>query len=91
MARFLRGWAASAISVICTSSTTGSPARYLPLWGLHLVDNRLSGDIPPELGNLSYLQSISLRDNNLTGCIPAGLQDVPDNDFADAGLPICGQ
>lgn len=61
----------------------------LPLRGLFLLDNRLTGDIPAELGNLSDLQSLWLRDNNLTGCIPAELREVPDNDFAETGLPFC--
>ena len=63
----------------------------LPLQGLYLSHNRLSGDVPTELGNISSLQTVYLAGNNLTGCIPAGLRDVPDNDFAEAGLPFCGQ
>ena len=63
----------------------------LGLRGLYLADNRLSGDIPAELGNLSDLQSLWLGGNNLTGCIPDELRDVPYNDFAETGLPFCGQ
>ncbi len=63
----------------------------LPLLWLYLAYNQLNGDIPTELGNLSGLQSLWLGRNNLTGCIPGELRDVPDNDFADTGLPFCGQ
>ena len=63
----------------------------LRLRGLYLADNQLSGDIPAELGNLSGLRVLWLGSNNLTGCIPGELRDVPENDFADTGLPFCGQ
>ncbi len=58
---------------------------------LTLNDNRLSGEIPSELGNLSNLTSLALGGNRLSGCVPAALQRVPDNDFADVGLPFCGR
>ena len=41
--------------------------------GLSLQGNRLRGEIPPELGNLSYLKNLSLTDNHLTGDIPPKL------------------
>ena len=63
----------------------------LPLRGLYLGHNRLTGDIPAELANLSGLRSLYLAGNNLTGCIPSELRDAPENDFADANLPFCGQ
>ena len=39
---------------------------------LHLSNNRLTGPIPPppELGNLSRLETGYLSGNYLTGCIP---------------------
>ena len=63
----------------------------LGLHGLYLTYNQLSGDVPAELGNLSDLQYLGLGGNNLTGCIPDELRNVPDNDFADTGLPFCGE
>ena len=63
----------------------------LPLRRLYLTDNRLSGDIPTELGKLSGLRALYLDGNNLTGHIPSESRDVPDNDFAETGLPFCGQ
>ena len=41
--------------------------------GLNLYDNRLAGEIPPELGSLSHLKALQLGKNNLTGNIPASL------------------
>ena len=90
-----------------------TPAGNVQLTGLDLAENRLSGEIPLELGNLAHLEALSLRDNQLTGeipaqlsnlynlnsvhlagnqltgCLPANWQDVPSNDFGDAGLPFC--
>ena len=61
----------------------------LRLSGLYLTDNQLSGPIPSELGNLTGLGALYLGGNSLTGCIPDELRDVPDNDFAETGLPFC--
>ena len=36
-------------------------------------DNQLSGSIPPELGNMTYLLGLRLQDNQFTGSIPAEL------------------
>ena len=55
---------------------------------LWLDENELSGEIPSELGNLD-LRVLSLAGNRLTGCIPEGLQPVPDNDLSALGLPFC--
>ena len=43
---------------------------------LELFDNRLSGGIPAELGQLSELQVIFLDDNELSGEIPAELSQL---------------
>ncbi|XP_022855136.1 MDIS1-interacting receptor like kinase 2-like, partial [Olea europaea var. sylvestris] len=40
---------------------------------LNLFKNKLSGPIPPELGKLKSLETLSLNNNNLTGLIPASL------------------
>lgn len=64
--------------------------RLTSLQGLYLDGNQLRGDIPPELAHLTNLQSLYLRGSNqFTGCVPAGLRDVPDNDLAELGLPFC--
>ena len=43
---------------------------------LLLADNNLSGEIPPELGNLSSLEFLVLADNNLSGEIPPELGNL---------------
>lgn len=45
------------------------------MW-LDLSDNRLSGTIPPELGNLAYLEELLLHGNTLNGAIPAALGNL---------------
>ena len=56
---------------------------------LLLGGNELSGTIPPELGNLAYLQRLELRDNQFSGCVPVKLLDMTSNDVASLGLPFC--
>ena len=55
---------------------------------LDLYNNQLTGEIPKELGNLD-LQGLYLSENQLTGCIGAGLRNVPNNDLDELGLPFC--
>ena len=62
------------------------------LQGLYLNQNQLTGAIPPELGGLAKLSELYLADNQLmTGCVPDGLRDVPDNDIERLGLPFCSE
>ena len=58
------------------------------LRGLHVV---CPGEIPAELGSLSNLNSLSLRDNDLSGCVPSSLEDdLLLFDFSNlGGLPFC--
>ena len=49
--------------------------------GVHLVGNGLTGTIPPELGNLSNLEELSLTQNGLTGTIPAELGNLANLRF----------
>ena len=46
--------------------------------GLDLEFNRLTGQLPPELGELSRLRSLILSRNELAGTIPSELGDLPD-------------
>ena len=56
---------------------------------LFLEQNQLSGEIPPEFGNLTHLEWLFLSGNQLRGCVPAGLRDVPNSDLSGLGLPFC--
>ena len=50
----------------------------------------MSGTIPAELGSLSNLRVLTLSGNQLSGCIPEGLRDLPGGDLDQLGLPFCG-
>ena len=55
-----------------------------------LGENRLSGEIPPELGELPGLLNLTLTGNQLSGCVPARLRNVAwENDLGVLGLPLC--
>ena len=43
---------------------------------LDVGSNRLSGEIPAELGNLSRLELLYISDNNLTGALPQSLTGI---------------
>ena len=45
---------------------------------LRLGGNNLSGQIPPELGNLSKLERLSIQYNQLTGSIPSQLSNLTE-------------
>ena len=44
--------------------------------GLDLGANRLNGEIPTELGDLSNLKLLFINDNNLAGALPQGLRGL---------------
>ena len=49
---------------------------------LYLHSNKLAGDVPSELGNLGELYELHMvAGNELTGCVPPGIGDVPSNDL----------
>ena len=57
---------------------------------LHLNSDELSGEIPPELGNLASLEWLGLDDNELSGCVLGKLQTQLTETPADlGGLPFC--
>ena len=73
-----------------TGSIPPELSRLLRLTGLRLDNNSLTGEIPQQLVNLTGLTSLRLLGTNaLTGCAPAPLREVADNDLASSGLPAC--
>ena len=59
-------------------------AQLINLQSLDLSDNRLSREIPSELGHLRKLTSVFLCGTNLlTGEIPEGLRNVNESDLDD--------
>ena len=57
--------------------------------GLYLWENGLTGEIPPELGDLANLQELNLGNNGLTGEIPpelGGLANLRRLDLFENGL-----
>ena len=58
-----------------TDLTTDEPRR---VRGVSLINNRLSGPLPAELGNLTELENLGLERNRLTGTIPAELGNLTE-------------
>ena len=64
--------------------------RLAELRYLYLDENDLTGEIPRQLGGLPpVLTGLRLAGNQLIGCVPTRLQEVPDNDFDALGLLLC--
>lgn len=57
--------------VTCGSHTYPS---YHVIW-LHLANNNLTGQLPPEIVNLTQLDELLLNDNHLNGHLPAGMDN----------------
>ena len=51
----------------------------------------LTGAIPLELSQLTNLQLLRLEENALSGCIPALLQEIQDNDLNLLRLSLCDE
>ena len=82
-----RNWLSDAPIGEWEGVTTAANGR---VTGLDLQENQLSGELPPELGNLTNLTHLYLHENQLSGCIPGSLQDRLDMRYSDlGGLPFC--
>ena len=46
--------------------------------GISMPENNLTGELPPEIGELSALTQLVLRDNDLTGAIPAEIGNLSE-------------
>ncbi len=61
-----------------------------PVTQLSLQRSELTGEIPPELGNLSSLTSLDLGGNQFSGCVPTRLQGKLNMKYSDLGsLSFC--
>ena len=63
-------------------------AKLTSLEYLDLKKNQLSGEIPPELVNLTNLKELYLRNNLLTGCAPASWRRAPITNWHPS-VPYC--
>ena len=63
--------------------TTNPSGRYVTR--LDLSDNGLWGEIPPELGNLAFLEMLNLPVNQLRGEIPPELGNLDNLEFLNLG------
>ena len=44
--------------------------KHFKITNLNLYDNQLTGEIPPEIGDLTNLSNLNLSSNQLSGEIP---------------------
>ncbi|XP_058181105.1 receptor-like protein 15 isoform X2 [Rhododendron vialii] len=51
--------------------------------GINLSHNRLTGSIPPEIGNLSHIKALNLSHNNFTGTIPVTFSNLKSIESLD--------
>ena len=49
----------------------------------------MSGEIPPELGNLANLERLYLDGKELSGCVPSSLEDQLSTYSKLGDLPFC--
>ncbi len=50
-----------------------------------LNDNELTGEIPPELGELTKLEDLRFGGNQFSGCVPEELKEWAEE------MPVCGE
>ena len=69
--------------------TTDAEGRVIRLdLSEELAQLDITGSIPAALGQLTNLQVLWLRNNDFSGCIPASLEAIPNNDL-ELGLSFC--
>ena len=57
--------------------------------GLSLARNGLTGTVPAALGDLDNLDTLHLRGNPLSGCMPGALYNVATHDLDAVRIPSC--
>ncbi|GMI90201.1 hypothetical protein like AT3G47570 [Hibiscus trionum] len=84
----------SANSSVCSWAGVSCAAKHGRVRGLDLSNMNLTGTIPPQLGNLSFLASLNLSYNNLHGPLPRELGQLNrlklidlSNNFFTGGIP----
>ncbi|XP_057797612.1 LRR receptor-like serine/threonine-protein kinase EFR isoform X1 [Salvia miltiorrhiza] len=68
---YLTNWSNS--SSVCSWIGVTCSTRHRRVAALNISDMGLSGNIPPQLGNLSFLVSLDLASNNFSGTLPQEL------------------
>ena len=57
---------------------------------LALNNNKLSGEIPPELGSLANLAFLYIKENQLSGCVPSSFSRRLNMEYSElGGLQFC--
>ena len=79
-------WGGDSWQSDCGCVEADNSGEYVILWGvcfnietttgLSLSSNQLTGEIPPEIGNLTNLTWLKLNDNQLTGEIPSEIGNL---------------
>uniref|UniRef100_A0ACD5YZU0 Uncharacterized protein n=1 Tax=Avena sativa TaxID=4498 RepID=A0ACD5YZU0_AVESA len=74
-----------------TFTTKGNPYKYgrnffMSMSGIDLSENVLSGEIPPEIGNLSHIKSLNLSNNFITGPIPTTFANMSEIESLDLSV-----
>jgi Leucine-rich repeat (LRR) protein len=68
------GWNTNDMPCSCTGVTCSD--RHVTI--IKLDSNNLTGSLPPELGNLSHLQTLHLHNNQLSGSLPSEWSRLTD-------------
>ena len=84
-------WDFDAPTIVGVNSLISLYEHYDRLPRREIANNQLKGSIPPMLGRLSHLQTLSLFGNELTGTIPKELSQLSQLEYLDlAGNQLTG-
>nr|GMC75349.1 probable LRR receptor-like serine/threonine-protein kinase At3g47570 [Ipomoea batatas] len=76
----------SALTFPCSWVGVSCESRHRRVTELHLSGMGLTGEVPPELGHLSFLVSLDLRQNNFHGSLPPNLANMRRLRFLDCSV-----